>query len=486
MSDRKVLAKGMFWSAVEKYSSIFVSTIISMVLARILTPAEFGTVAIATVLIHFLTMVSNMGIAPAIIQRRDLTEVDYNNIFTFSCIVGIALGLLFFFGSWGIAKIYDVSDLVPICQILSIQVFFSAANMVPNALMTKNLRFKEIAKRTLMLQLITGAISIVAALLGAGVFSLLISPVITAIGIFIYNRHFYKVEVSRQFSLNPIKKIFSYSSYQFLFEFIAYFSANIDSLLIGKYISAADLGYYQKSYQLVQRPLNSVSGVVAPVLQPVLSKYQDDKLELSRRYNKVLRLVATIAFPLGVLAFFCGAEIIRIFFGNQWDLAVPCFKIISLAMPFQLILNCTGGFFMASNDTKSLFLIGLINAIISIVFISIAVLFYKTIESVAIAWGVSRFLFFIITYAFMYLKVLKLPFYLVIKEFTLPIGVALLLAAILYAEGLIFPNQIIINLVVKGFTAAALVAVTIQTSKQLDIIGVVKNRLSKKKNPDIR
>lgn len=480
MSDKQQLVKGMFWSAIEKYSSMAVSIVVSMILARLLTPEEFGTVAIATVLISFFSILSSMGIAPAIIQRRDLTQNDLNNIFTFSCYIGFLLALLFFFGSWIIAGVYKVRALVIICQILSVQVFFSAANMVPNALMQKNLRFKEIAKRTLLLQLISGAISIIAALFGAGVYALLISPIITCIGIFIYNRHYYKVQISRHFSIEPIKKIFSYSSYQFLFQFIAYFSGNIDKLLIGKYISTNDLGYYQKSHQLVQLPLSSVGAVVNPVLQPVLSKYQDEKEELACRYNKLIRLIATVAFPTGVLIYFCGAEIIRFFYGSQWDLAIPTFKIMAITAPIQIVLSSSGSFFQASNETKRLFLLGTTNAVISILLTIVAVVFGGTIESVALAWSATNILGLLATYYFMYVIVLKKPFYYIISDFVFPVLISVLTALLLYIETRIFCSNNIGVFIIKCFTYCLIVLLSIQLSKQVDILGYFKRYVSKK------
>ncbi len=480
MSDRQVLAKGVFWSAVEKYSSLVVSLLVSMVLARLLTPDEFGIVAIATVIIQFLNMLSNMGIAPAIVQRRDLSDDDLNSIFTFSCIVGLVSSLLLFWGSWSISSIYKNDALIPLCQILSIQVFFSAANMVPNALMTKDLRFKEIARRTLILQLTTGVISILAAVWGAGVFALLISPVFTSIGIFVYNRHYYKVKVSSCFSIKPLKKIFSYSSYQFLFQFIVFFSANIDKLLIGKYISASNLGYYQKSYQLVQQPLNSIGSVVNPVLQPVLTKYQDEKEELFRRYNKIIRLLSTICFPMGVLLFFCGSEIIRIFYGAQWDLAIPTFKIMTLTIPIQIILSSSGSFFLAGNETKKLFITGTINAIVTISLTIIAVVRFRTIESVAWAWNITNICGLFVTYYFMYVKVLQKPLYFVFQEFLLPLIVAVTTAIVLYIESIFFSDMFILGLLIKCITAALIALVSIQCTGQYDLFGLITKRLYKR------
>ena len=275
--DKKILLNGVFWNAIQKYSGLVVNIAVSMVLARLLTPEDFGIVAIATVLISFLTMICDMGIGPAIIQRQDLEQKDLDNIYSFTLYVGMGLSLLLFVSSWGIANFYQIEQLKFICQILSVVVLFSAMNMVPNALMTKNFKFREIAKRTLILQVVSGIISVIAAFVGAGVYSLLISPIFTAIGIFFYNRLYFKLSFHLRVGFYSIRKIFSYSAYQFMFKFINFFSANIDKIIIGKTISPALLGQYHKAFQLVQLPLSNVDSVITPVLHPLLAKYQSDK-----------------------------------------------------------------------------------------------------------------------------------------------------------------------------------------------------------------
>lgn len=468
-SDKKQIANGVFWNLIQKYSGMVVSTLVSMVLARLLSPDEFGIIAIATVLISFLTMLCDMGIGPAIIQRRDLDDNDINSLFTFSCIVGVSLAILFFFCSWFISSIYKLPQLVLICQILTINVFFSAANMVPNALMVKDLQFKLIAKRTLLLQFLSGVISIFVAYKGGGVYALLISPILTSIGIFIFNKNYYDLKFIYRFSITPIKKIFSYSLYQFLFQFICYFSSQIDKLIIGRTISATDLGYYQKSYQLVQLPLSNVGSVVNPVLQPILSKYQNDKKELAKRYNKIIHLLASICFPLGILMFFCGPEIIHIFYGSKWDNAIPCFKIISIAAPIQVVLSSSGSFFQASNETRNLFYLGSINAVITIFLMLIATLYFRHIEAVAIAWSLSTLSGFLCTYYFMYVKVLKQKFSLVLKEFVSPLFLSLIVAVLLYIENTLLEEYPIVNFLAKCMTTFLIAVTSIHITGQLDI-----------------
>lgn len=477
-SIKKELFHGVFWSAVEKYSGLLVSIIVSMVLARILSPQEYGVVAIATVLISFLQMFCTMGIGPAVIQRDDLTQDDLNSIFTFSVSIGLLLSILFFFGSWGIASFYGNDQLIVICQILSIQLFFAAANMVPNALMSRNKRFKEIARRTLTLNIVSGALSVVAAYVGAGVHALLISPVLTAIGIFIWNRLYYKVHFDWHYNLEPIKRIFSFSSYQFLFEFVNYFSRNLDKLIIGKYMSVADLGIYEKSYRLMQLPLQNLTGVINPVLQPVLRELQDDKEDLSRKYAKIVKFVATISFPLGVTLSCMATECIRFFYGGKWDFAIPVFSILALSLPLQMILSTSGAIYMVCNNTKMQFWLGIRNTVTTVIGFFIAAIFFGTIESMAWAWTITLVLNFFLTYFLMCRYVLFASFSLILKQLIHPSANAMLLYIVFYFLNFYCHfDHLSFGLIVKGVISFGISLTYIQFARQYNIISFAKTRL---------
>ena len=193
------------WTSFAKYIGLAISFAITMILARILTPNEFGVVAVATVIITFLTLFCQMGIGPAVIQFDDLNSKDLDDIFTLTIYLGIFLSLLLFVGAWPISSFYNEDQLKGVCQILSINVFFCAINMVPNALMLKNKRFKENAIRNLLLQVLTGTLAVIAAISGFGLYSLLIMPVLTSVGIFIFNSYFYPMHFQKSPSLIPIK-----------------------------------------------------------------------------------------------------------------------------------------------------------------------------------------------------------------------------------------------------------------------------------------
>lgn len=418
---------GVFWSAVEKYSGIFIALIVSAVLARLISPKDFGTVAIVTVIINFLSIFATMGIFPAIIQRNDLTQKNLNSIFTYSILGGAFFAFLLFCLSWSIAGFYSDNSLAIICQILSINIFFIALNLVPNALMAKNKRFKQIAQRALILQLFSGIISIIAAYNGLGVYSLLISPIVSSIGMFIFNIHYYPCRIDFTFDWSPLKKIFSYSVYQFLFEFFNYFSRNADKLIIGKYLDMAALGYYDKSYRLMMLPLQNVTSVINPVMQPVLSSLQDDKQELAIKYNRIIKIIAIISFPLSVFLYFSASELIRIVYGNNWDAAIPAFRILSLSLPLQMIMSTSGAIFQASNSTQAMFYIGLRNTVCTMAGFIIGAAVFGTIEAVAWAWCITVFFNFIFSYITLYRKILHSSFGGVLRELKIPFFVAILL-----------------------------------------------------------
>lgn len=451
MSDIKnAMIKGLAWSAIEKYSVFLVSLIVSMVLARLLAPKDFGVVAIATVIINFLSIFSTMGIGPAIIQRKNLSNDDINNIFSFSVIISLILTLIFFASSWLIAHYYSEAQLITICHVLCINLFFGGINMVPSALMAKKRRFKEIAIRTVVLQILTGAIAVYAAYNGFGVYSLLISPTVTSIAMMFYNCHFYPVKFKINIDIKIIKSIFSYSSYQFGFEFINYFSRNLDKLIIGKYISANALGYYDKSYRLMQLPAGQLTGVINPVLQPIMSTLQDDMTQMAQKYNKIIKFIGCISFPLSIFLYFSGDEIITLFYGDNWQFSVRSFQILALSLPTQMILSTSGGIWQSCNATKHLFWVGFINTLVTVTGFVLACVFYRTIESVAFAWTVTSILNFFTTYIIMYHSILNNSFFQMLKVLLVPFLCLVVTTLLLYVLGqMLVINNLVISISVK-------------------------------------
>lgn len=478
---KKQLFTGVFYSAISKYTGMIISLIVAGVLARIISPADFGIVAIATVIITFFGIFSDLGIAPAIVQNKELTNKDLSRIFSFTIWIGIVISLLFFVSSWIIARYYNNHLLQPICQWLSINLFFVSANIVPDAMLLKNKQFKYIALRSLIIQLFGGTLAVWAALMGAGIYALIINPIFSGILIFCISYKKYPQKLRFELGLVSMKKIFSFTFYQFLFNVINYFSRNLDKLLIGKYMGITPLGYYEKSYRLMMLPLQNITHVVSPVMHPIFSEYQNDYKMLSSSYEKVVRFLAFIGFPLSVFLYFTAKEITLIIFGYQWMPSVHVFQILSLSVGIQIILSTSGSIFQAANATKTMFISGLISTILNVSVILSGIFIFKSLE--AIAWGicVSFTMNFFQAYLLMYNGIFKISVLSFYKQFISP----LILSGIIYISlgGVSLINlqyNILVSLVLKASIYIIFSLAYIQYTKEYDIYKRIRKSIIRK------
>lgn len=471
------MIRGVLWNAVQKYSSMLVTLVVTMVMARILSPADFGVVAIAMVVIAFLNIFSTMGIGPAIIQKKDLTQEDLDNIFSFSVYLGIVLSLLLLFASWPIAHYYQNDILRPICQLLCIDVFFATINMVPTALMSKYKRFKEMAIRSFVLSLISAVLSLLAVWVGCGIYSLLINPIMTAIGLFLFNFHYYPSKFYLRFSLAPLRRIASYSAYQFAFQFVGFFSSNLDKLIIGKYISQTSLGYYDKAHNLTKYPMSMLTSVVTPILHPFLSDYQTDFSKIKAGHNMMTKFLSTISFPMTAILWFCGPELIRVFYGSQWDAAILTFQILTLSIPPTLIMATSGAFWQSTNSTKLLFWTGLTNSLIIIIGYIITSALFGTIEAISVGYVLTTIIIFFITYSIMYGHVFKASLTEMLWLLLNPcLNVFILIALYLPLDLFFISKSNILNLVVKLLLGIIVTIVFVQITRRYDIKRMIKEK----------
>lgn len=476
---KQEMKKGLFWTALDKYSGQLIGIVISMALARLLTPYDYGVVATVSVLLGFLSIFTSIGIGPAIIQCKDLFQEDLNNIFTFSIILGLVVGGISFVSSWVIADFYGNPLFTPVIQILSVGLFFGTINMVPAALMSKNKRFKEMATRSLAFQVLFGVIGIISAFFGAGVYALVCPQIFASLCTFLYNNHFYPVRISYRFNIEPIKRIFSFSSFVFFSEFTNYFARNLDKLIIGKAISADALGYYEKSYRLMQMPLNNVSSVIYPVLQPIMTSLQNDMKEMATKYAKIVAIIASVAFPIAVILYFTGQEIMVVMFGKAWLPAVPTFKILALSIPTMLICNPNGAIFLSCNASKQMFYVTIINTCLTITGFTIAAVFGGTIEAIAWGWTGTGIFATFNSYFQLYVLVMHQPLTPVLKSLIKPIINACILIIVYILYDMLMPSSwfMIANLILKCILGLIIVLSFLKCTNQFDAIAFAKSKI---------
>lgn len=480
-SVKKELTKGVFWIAVAKYSGIVIQLLISAILARKIAPAAFGTVAVAMVVLHFLNILADIGIGPAVVQYKQLTKQHLNSLFTLTIYLGIALTASLYLLSGVIADYYVNDTLKEVCQWMTLVVFFQSLNVVPNALMRKNKRFRTIAIRTLFFQVLSGSIAVWCAINGWGIYALLVTPILSSIGVFFWNYLKYPLCVVWHMSNEAVKMVASFSFFQFAFSFCNYFSRNLDKLIIGKFFSMTQLGYYDKSYHLMMLPIQNVSYVIEPVLHPVLSTLQNDKRELKAKNQKLVVLISNISFPIGLMLYFCGAELIRIVYGGQWDAAVPVFRILALSLPLQMILSTNVPLFQAAGKTNHLFMSGILNTCCTVIGFFIAAYWGNSIEAVAWSWDITLTINFINTYLILHIFTLTESFTSFFKSlFPQCANSIVVFIVVTYLIQLFHCDNIIVNLIIKSIEVLGLTLLMARFLHQYQIKDLVKGIIKRK------
>lgn len=400
MSKEKMsLKKAAFINAASRYTNVITQLSFSVILARILTPDDYGIVAITTVFTAFFGILSDLGISSGIIQDKTLTSDEVNGIFHFSLGLSLLLAICFALFSWPMAAFYGHNVLVSLGWLLAVSLFFSTLNMVPNALLLKNQQFILIAKRNVIIPIITSLLTVAMALAGWKYYALVLQSVLAAIITFGVNfssvHHHYGLSFSGSRNYHGLRKIFNFSFYQFAFSLVNYFERNLDNLLIGRVFGTTGLGYYDKAYRLMTYPSTYLTHVVTPVLQPILSEYQTRKDIIYEKYMVLVKFLSLAGVFIVVFCFFAAADIIALLYSDQWDAAVPYFQLLALSVWGQLIMGTTGSIYASAGNTRLLFITGSITTIMTVTGIVLGIwegTLYAVARNVSLSY-IAQFLF---------------------------------------------------------------------------------------------
>lgn len=454
---------GIFYSAVGKYSNVIVQFIVNMILARLLTPEDYGVVAIVQIFLAFFTMLSDMGIGPAIIQNKELSKDDISVIFKFSIYLAVLFAIIFVFMGYPVNLFYSDDVYIPIFIILGFSVFFHAVFVVPRALLLKDKDFKKVNGVDVLSSVIKGIVSIILAFLGFKYYALIIGGIVQAMMMFIFYYLPTKISPRTKLRKDPLLKIWSFSRNQFGFNFINYFSRNLDSILIGRYLSPGQLGYYNKAYQLSLYPNQILAGVITPVIQPILSDFENELDVIREVYLKITKILANIGVPLSIFFFFAADNIIFILFGDQWGASVMSFKILSVSVWIQMIASSTGAIYQSTNRTDLLLVSGIQSMVFNVVSIIIGV-YIGTIESVSIMLVLSFLINFVFNNYLLMFKVFNSNFTVLIKSLQKPFIIGLLQIVVfvlmpdlkfsifwnLFVQGIAFVTTFLVGLMITN------------------------------------
>lgn len=227
-------------------------------------------------------------------------------------------------------------------------------------------------------------------------------------------------------------------------------------------------------------PIQNITYVITPVLHPILSDYQKETDKLATINERMVRLLAFIGFPLGILLFFCGRELMLFVFGSQWEPSIPAFQILSLTVGFQIVMSSSGSFFQSTNDTRGLFICGIFTAVATCTGFLVCILFFRTLEAFAYSMLISYFLCFIQCYWQLYHYQFHRNMLHLYRQLISPLIITLLIGGVLYPLSLCSSDwNIVVSLCVKSLLALILWGGYLQWRKEYDIVAKVRNILHK-------
>lgn len=448
------IKRAAFINASASYICVFLQLVFNGILARMLTPEDYGVVAVVTVFTSFFTVLSNMGIGPAIIQNKELTEDDISNIFSFNFYAAIATAVVFALFSVPMARFYDNHVYLSIGVMLAVSLFFHTMNVVPHSYLLKQKKFVSIGLRMVIVTIVSYGAAIVFAYFGYKYYALVWQAIIFALLSFAWNYSIIRIKLKPKFSLSSIKKIFSFSAFQFGYSIINYFSKNLDNLIIGKAIGDSALGYYDKAYKVTLYPQNNLTNVITPALHPILSSHQNEKEYIYERYMRVVKLLSLLGMFMGIYCHFASAEVIGVLFGSQWGASVPCIAMLSLSIWAQVVTASSQSIFQSAGNTRNMFVSGLISTVMIALAIGAGVI-SKDIVKISLYLTIAFNLNFFITYYFLIKKTLGMSMAGFLKSFLPDLAIAALVSVAGALSCCITVENVLLGAIVKGVCMGA-------------------------------
>jgi len=340
MSLKQKTISGLIWSFSENFANLGITFIAGIILARILTPKEFGLIGMITIFIAVSESFINSGFSSALIRKKKCSQTDYSTVFFFNLTVGIIFFTILYISAPSIAIFFDEPELKPILRVLGLVLIIDSLTLIQITILTKQINFKLQARISIIASTGSGIIAIIMAYHGYGVWSLvaqrLSRQALNSLFLWLWNNW----KPLFKFSIKSFTELFGFGSKLLLSGLIDTVYRNVYYMVIGKYFSAVELGYYTRADQFRKLPSQNITRIIQKVSYPVLASLQDDKARLKKNYEKLIRTTMFITFIL-MLGMAASAEsIIITLIGEIWRpsilyLQMLCF--VGMLYPLQAL-----------------------------------------------------------------------------------------------------------------------------------------------------
>ena len=327
---------GVLWSALQKFGTMGVALVSNFVLARLLSPDDYGCIGILAIFIIVANTFVIGGFAGALVQKKDATPEDYSTVFYWNVAVAVVLYVILFFSAGYIAAFYKIALLEPVLRVQGVVLVINALSVVQLNKLRKELNFKSMSVVQLAATVVSVVVAVAMAYRGWGVWSLVAQQLVAS---FVTTLLLWRVSSWRPmlcFSLKSFRVLFAYGVFLLFSDLLNSVCENIQGLIIGRRYSVADMGFYSQARKMEEVPTITISHVVATVTFPVFAKLQNDKERLFSAVRRCLNLMNFVNIPLMILLMIVAEPLFIILFSEKWLDSVPYFKILCVAG----LVNC--------------------------------------------------------------------------------------------------------------------------------------------------
>lgn len=335
-------ARGMSWTLLGSWLGALVQLGTTMVLARLLTPADFGLMAMALTLTVVLTQFRQLGLSQAVVQRPDLTWSQVNALFWVNTGAGVVLAGVVAASGVPLAAFYDEPALVPVCAVLGAGFVVSGVSVQHGALLNRAMQFRRIALRNASAGLLASAAAIAAALLGMGVWSLVVQNVSALLFATVLNWWAVPWRPSRPRRLGDAVPLLRFGAHVSVASLFHTASREADNVIVGRFLDAGALGLYSRAYSLLMLPLKQLKTPVQAVMVPTLAALQDEPARYRKAYRTAISGLCHAGLPLVVVLAVAAEEVVLVMLGEQWLPAARIFQLLAVASLVQLVSTTTG------------------------------------------------------------------------------------------------------------------------------------------------
>lgn len=340
MSDLKQKTiTGSFWSLFERFGYLGIQFVSNLVLARLLMPSDFGTVGVLIIFTTLSAVLIDSGLSTALVQRKSIKDIDISTVFYTNLALAFFVYIVIFFSAPLVSVYFRNPDLTVLLRTIELMVIIDAFAAIQSTLLIRSMNFKRISLIKIWSIIIAVAVSIVCAMSEMGVWSLVIQyltySILRALSLWFMS----KWRPLLMYSVESFKSLFSFGSRLLLSSFVAELYNNFQSILIGRYFPAKELGLYTQARQLQQIPVDSLSRVVNQVSLPAYAQLQDNTVELVDMLRKNIKVLVFVNTPLMILLAIIAQPLLIFLYSMKWVEAVPYFQFLCLGFGILLIVH---------------------------------------------------------------------------------------------------------------------------------------------------